>query len=805
MKSHVRVAVIGGGVIGCSTLYHLAHLGWTDIALFERSELTSGSTWHAAAGFGVLHDDTNMARLNYYTISCYRGLEAETGQSCGIHTTGALYLAETEARMDQLRIMEAKARHLGFAFEPLSPNEIRDRHPLLDASRLKGAWYQPDEGHLDPSGMTHALAKGARQLGAEVHRFTKVVETNPRGDGSWEIVTDKGTVIAEYLVNAAGLWAREVGRMAGLELPIIPMEHMYLVTETIPEIAALNSELPSVSDRDAEYYMRQEGQGLLVGAYERRGKHWSVEGTPWDFGHELLPDDLERISENMERAIARTPALGKVGIKRVINGPMMWSPDTSGMLGPVPGLRNYYAAVGIMTGIGSGGGLGKCVAEWIVEGTPEWDVASLDIARFGDYFTPEFLLARSAENYGTRFRMHFPKEQLTSGRPQRVRKNYAQQVEQGAVFGVSFGWENPQYFAACEAERDSGYAYRRAKWFEPVGREVRALRRSGGIIDTSPYAKYLVTGSGAEAWLDGLVTNRLPQGLGRITLCPMVNEKGGLVADFTVTRLGPERFFLVGSGSAVKFHQRLLCDRLSGPGIFFQDLTDSWAGFSVSGPRARDFLQRLTDSDLSGEALPFLSGGEAAVAGQTAIILRLSFTGELGFEVYTPDRGYASVYAAMRRAAAKLDIAFCGTLAQDSLRLEKGYGSVFSEYTADYSPFDAGLERFVKLDKGPFQGRDALAQAAQQESAVTLRLFAVESEAADCIGGEPVWKNGRIVGETTSGGYGFAVGQSLALAYVSRADADCGADYRIPVVGDLRPARLLAQAPYDPDGIKLRQ
>jgi len=405
MKSHVRVAVIGGGVIGCSTLYHLAHLGWTDTALFERSELTSGSTWHAAAGFGVLHDDTNMARLNYYTIECYRKLEAETGQSCGIHTTGSLYLAETEDRMDQLRIMEAKAKHLGFVFDFVAPGDLAKHHPLLDVSKLKGAWYQPDEGHLDPSGMTHAFAKGARQLGAEVHRFTKVLETNPRPDGSWEVVTDKGTVIAENLVNAAGLWAREVGKMAGLDLPLIPMEHMYFVTESIPEIEALEEELPSVSDRDAEYYMRQEGKGLLVGTYERDGKHWAVEGTPWDFGHELLPDDLERISENVERAIERTPVLGTTGIKSVINGPMVWSPDSSGLLGPVPGLSNYYAACGIMTGIGSGGGLGKSVAEWIVEGEPEWHLASLDVARFGDYFTKDFILARSKENYGTRFRM----------------------------------------------------------------------------------------------------------------------------------------------------------------------------------------------------------------------------------------------------------------------------------------------------------------------------------------------------------------------------------------------------------------
>lgn len=805
MKSHVQVAVIGGGVIGCSTLYHLAHLGWTDTVLFERSELTSGSTWHAAAGFGVLHDDTNMARLNYYTIECYRGLEAETGQSCGIHTTGALYIAETEDRLDQLRIMEAKAKHLGFAFDHVPVDEINNHHPLLNVENVKAAWYQPDEGHLDPSGMTHAFAKGARQLGAEIHRFTKVQETNPRPDGSWEVVTDKGTVLAQHVVNAAGLWAREVGHMAGLELPLVPMEHMYFVTEEIPEIAALSEELPSVSDRDAEYYMRQEGKGLLVGAYERNGKHWAVDGTPWEFGHELLPDDLDRITENMERAIERTPALGRTGIKRVINGPMVWSPDTSGLLGPVPGLKNYHAACGIMTGIGSGGGLGKSVAEWIVHGEPEWHLASLDVARFGDYFTKEFILARSKENYGTRFRMHFPKEELLSGRPQRVRESYDQQMEQGAVFGVSFGWENPQYFATDEAEKDPGYAYRRAKWFDVVARECRQLRETAGIIDTSPYAKYLVSGFGAEAWLDSLVTNLLPAKTGRSTLCPMVNAQGYLIADFTITKLAEERYLLIGSGSAVKFHQRLLGDAVPDEGVVFESLTDTWAGFSVSGPASREFVQALTPEDVSSEGLPFLTGREGIFAGSRAFILRVSFTGELGYEIYCPDHGYGAVYRQVREVASKLGVGFAGSLAQDSLRLEKGYGSVFTEYTSDYTPYDAGLTRFIKLDKGDFVGRDALLALQDHKPEWKLCLFEIDSNDADCIGSEPVWKDNRIVGETTSGAYGFCVGKSLALAYIETSDAEPGSGYEIPLLGRNRPAVLLNSPPYDPKGHILRQ
>ncbi|MGO1120679.1 GcvT family protein [Rhodovibrionaceae bacterium A322] len=804
MKTHVRVAVIGGGVIGCSTLYHLAHLGWRDVALFERAELTAGSTWHAAAGFGVLHDDTNMARLNYYTIECYRRLEAETGQSCGIHTTGALYLAETAERVDQLRIMEAKAKHLGFDFTPVDTGDINTMHPLLDVSKLRGAWYQPDEGHLDPSGMTHAFAKGARQLGAEVYRHTKVEETNPRRDGSWEVVTDKGTVIAEHVVNAAGLWAREVGQMAGLDLPLIPMEHMYFVTDALPELEAIDQELPSVSDRDAEYYMRQEGKGLLLGAYERHGKHWAVNGTPWDFGQELLPDDLDRIAENMERAIERTPVLGRAGIKRVVNGPMVWSPDASGLLGPVPGLRNYHAACGIMTGIGSGGGLGKSVAEWIVEGEPEWDLSSLDVARFGDYFTKDFILKRSAENYGTRFRMHYPYEQLESGRPLRMRESYQRQLSQGAVFGQSFGWENALYFAQTEAERDPGFSYGKAKWITPVARECKALRSRAGIIDTSAYAKYRLSGPAAEAWLDSLVTNRMPKKTGGITLCPMVNEKGRLIADFTVTRLGADSFFLVGSGSATKMHQRIFENSRPAEGAVFEDLTEAWAGFSVSGPRARAFMEKLTDRDLSNGTVPFLSAVEGDFAGSPALILRLSFTGELGFEVYCPASGYGAVYDQMVEAADALDIAFCGTLAQNSLRLEKGYGSVFTEFTRDYSPYDAGLAPFIKLDKGEFVGRAALSELAKSGPEQRLCLFAVEAKHADCIGAEPVWKGDKIIGETTSGSYGFTVGQSLALAYLPVDEADPSADYHIPLLGKDCRARLLDQPPHDPGGSLLR-
>ncbi len=802
MRSSARVVVIGGGIVGCSTLYHLTKLGWTDVLLIERNELTSGSTWHAAAGFGVLHDDTNMARLNHYSMQCYRGLEAETGQACGIHTTGGLYLAERPERMDQLKIMEAKAATLGFAFEFVPPKRIAELHPLIDASRLLGAWFQPDEGHLDPSGVTRALAMGARNAGAEVVRFCPVLATEPRPDGTWEVVTEQGTVHAEHVVNAAGLWGREVARLAGLELPLQPMEHQYLVTETIPEIAALDRELPGISDRDAEYYMRQEGEGLLVGAYERQGKPWAVEGTPLDFGQELLPEDLDRISENLQRATARVPALAQAGVKRVVNGPMIWSPDTVGLLGPVPGLRNYHCATGIMTGIAQGGGLGKTAAEWIVHGEPEFDLPSLDVARFGDYFTAGQVLARTLENNATRFRVHYPYEVMESGRPHRVRENYARQCEQGAVFGVSYGWENPLYFAASAAEREPGFAYRRAAWFGPAERECLTLREQGGIIDTSAYAKYRVSGPGVAPWLDRLVASRLPRP-GRAALAPMVDAGGHLIADFTVTCLGPDDFLLVGSGSARLFHRRRFDAHLPSEGVELTDLSDALAGFSVSGPKAHVFMAALCGDDWSGEALTLFAQRRVICAGLPAEVIRISYTGEAGYEVYLPAEGYGAVYDRMCEVASATGVGFAGSLAQNSLRLEKGYGSWFTEYSRDYTPFEAGLDRFVALDKGDFVGRDALALMATERPRVRLACFEVDAE-HDAFGSEPIRLGDRVVGEVTSGGYGFAVKKSLALGYVETDALDGETAYQIPIVGDWRPARLLTRAPYDPEGLKRR-
>ena len=804
MRSHARVVVIGGGVIGCSVLYHLTKLGWDDILLVERSELTSGSTWHAAAGFGVLSDSTSLARLNYYTIECYRALEAETGQSCGIHTTGSLYLAETANRVDQLRIMEAKARYLGFDFEYIAPSEIPKRHPFINTAGLQGAGFQPDEGHLDPSGITQAFARGARQAGAEIERFCRVVETNPRADGGWDVVTEKGTVTAGCVVNAAGLWAREVAAMAGIDLPVVPMEHQYFVTETIPEVAALDRELPSISDRDAEYYQRQEGKGFLVGAYEMDGKHWAEEGTPWDFGHELLPDDLERIADNVQRAMNRLPVLATAGIKRVINGPMVWSPDSLGLLGPVPGKRNYYSATGIMTGISQGGGIGKAVAEWIVEGEPEWDLRALDVARFGPYLTKDFMKRRSAELYGTRFRIHFPHEELQSGRPVRTRDNFTRQQDEGAVFTSSFGWETPLYFAATAEEHDPAFTFRRTTWFEPAGREARAARKTAGLLDTSPYCKLMVTGPGAEVWLDGLITNHVPKRDGGIALAPVVTPAGRFAADFTITRLAGDRFLLIGGGSAELYYRRLLDAHLPEKGVAVESYSERLCGISASGPLARAYLAELMDGDLSGEALPFLRAARMPLLGVPATVLRVSFTGDLGYEVYFPAGQMKRLYDRLSDRADDMGVARIGGMALNALRLEKLYGSWFTEFTPDYDPLQAGLGRFVKLEKPHFVGRDALLRLAEKPPAESLVGFEIDASDADAVGSEPILRDGRVVGEVTSGAFGYSVGKSLALGYIDTASVDARAAYEVVIIGEPRRARLLEAPPFDPEGARAR-
>ena len=804
MKSHAQVVVIGGGITGCSVLYHLTKLGWSDVVLLERSELTSGSTWHAAANIHGLHDNTNISKLQYYTLRLYDELEEETGQSCGIHRVGSIYLACTDDRMHQLRIQHSKARYFGVTFDELSMADVKEMNPLIDLTGVKGAMFEADAGHVDPSGVTHAYAKGARMRGAEIYRSTPVLETNPQADGSWEVVTPNGTIKADHLVNAAGLWGREVGRLAGIDLPLMTMEHQYFVTEEIPELAALGREIPAVADRDMEYYMRQEGTGLLCGAYEKDGRFWAESGTPLDFGHDLLPDDLDRISDNVMRACERMPCLETAGVKRVINGPMIWTPDASALVGPVPELKNYYCCNGVIPGFSQSGGLGLAIAQWIIEGEPELDLFPWDVSRFGHWADKTYTMARALDNYSSRFRIHFPNEEREAGRPLKRRPVYEEQKARGAVFGFSFGWEHPLWYAPEGMEAVDHFTFARARWFDVVGEECRALRRSVGMIDISNFGKYSIEGPNAEAWLDRLLANRIPKEIGRATLTPMLNEKGGVIGDFTVTRLGEERFFMIGSGIAERYHWRWFNRFLPAEGVEIKSLSEALTGFNVAGPKARDLLSRLTDQDISAESFRFLRAREMKIGPANAIVIRISFTGDLGYEIYFPEEHQVALFDLLLREGQDFDIRLVGSRALGCLRIEKGYGSWGREFSPEWWPSESGLERLVKLDKGEFVGREAAVRLGNQPPREVLRSFLVDTTDADPVGGEPIFKSGKPVGRLSSAAYGFSVDSTVALGYVKYTDAEPGDDFTIEVLGDPRPARLLEEPPFDPKGERLR-
>lgn len=801
MRTHAQAVVIGGGLIGCSILYHLTRAGWTDVVLLERSELTSGSTWHAAANIHGLHDSTNISRLQHYTMQLYRQLEAETGQGCGVFQPGSLYLAQTEAREHQLRLQEAKARRYGMNFHEVSRDQAERLHPLADFDGVRCIMYEPDGGNVDPSGVTHAYAAGARQRGAEIHRFTPVTGTERQPDGTWIVRTDKGEIRTPWVVNAAGLWAREVAAMAGLELPLMPTEHQYFVTETIPEIAALGRRLPSIADRDGEYYLRQEGQGLLVGAYERDMRFWAEDGTPQGFGHELFPDDLERIEPNMLRAIARVPAVGQAGIKRVINGPMIWSPDSAALFGPVPELPGYFCCCGIIPGFSQSGGLGKLAAEWMVEGEPSLDMFAWDLARFGAWAGRAFTRARVQDQYANRFKIHFPGEERAAGRPVRTRPAHAMQRDLGAVFGLNYGWEHPLYFDA--ATPDSA-GFTRQPWWDSVGREARMLRAAAGIIDISNFAKYRVRGPGAEDWLNALFANRMPAQVGRSCLTPLIGARGGVAGDFTVTRLAPDEFWIVGSGMAERYHQRFFRQVPLPAGTTCESLTESVCGFNVAGPRARDLLARLTNADLSNAAFPFFRSARITVAGVEVVALRVSFTGDLGWELHCAEADQTALYAALLEAGRAVGAGPVGSRALMSLRVEKGYGSWGRDYSPEYWPQESGLAGLIRPDK-EFLNRAAWLAIADKPPRDLMVLLEIEADRADAAGGEPVFlPDGTPAGQVSSGTYGHSVGRSLALAYLKAPMAVPGLEVEVSILGRPHRARVLDRPPFDPDGHRLR-
>ncbi len=804
MRTHAQAVVIGGGLVGCSILYHLAKLGWTDVILLERDELTSGSTWHAAANIHGLHDNNNVTRIQHYTMNLYKQLEQETGQGCGVFQPGSLYLAQTEAREHQLRLQEAKARFYGLNFHEISREQAMELHPLAQFDDIRCIMYEPDGGNVDPSGVTHAYAAGARALGAEIQRFCPVIGTDQQPDGSWIVRTEKGDIHTQWVVNAAGLWGREVAALAGLDLPLQPTEHQYFVTEAIDEVAALGRRLPSIADRDGEYYFRQEGNGLLIGAYEKDMRFWAEDGTPLDFAHDLFPDDLDRIMENVIRATERVPVAATAGVKRVINGPMIWSPDSNAIWGPVPELRNYFCCTGIIPGFSQSGGLGLLAAQWMIEGEPQYDMFAWDLARFGDWADKNFTKARVADQYSHRFAIHFPNEERSAGRPARVRPAYEMQKQMGAVFGLNCGWEHPLWFADQPGTVETT-GFTRQNWFEPVGHEARMLRESVGVIDISNFANYVIKGPGAHDWLDRLVANRVPTEVGRSCLTPLISVRGGVAGDFTITKTAQDDYMMIGSGMAERYHQRFFNMVDLPEGTTCDVATNRIAGFNIAGPKSREALQRLTNADLSNDAFRFMRSATIEVAGVTCLAIRVSFTGDLGWELHCAEEDQIRLYTALLDAARACGGGPVGGRALGALRIEKGYGSWGREYSQEYWPHEVGLDGLIKPDKD-FLHKEAWLAIKDNPAREVLSIFEVDvTHDADASGGEPIFTpDGTPVGRVTSGAYGYTVGKSLAIGYANPAVAQPGDEVHIFILGKPHRARILHAPPFDPEGLRLR-
>jgi dimethylglycine dehydrogenase len=804
MKKQYRVVIIGGGIVGTSILYHLTKFGWTDVALIERAELTSGSTWHAAAGFHALNDDPNIAALQGYTIRLYDEIERESGQSVGMHMTGGISLAATPERWEMLKAERAMYETMEMETRLVTPEEIKELCPIVDVTGLQGGLYDQHEGYMDPHGTTHAYAGAARKRGAEIILRNRVMELHRLGSGHWSVVTEHGTVEAEHVVNAAGLWARKVGNMVGLNLPVTPMQHHYLVTEDVPEIAAMDREIAAITDLEGFTYLQQERKGVLLGVYERDPRHWKPEGADWDFGMDLLPPDIDRISPELAIGFERFPSLQEVGIRKWVNGAFTFTPDGNPLVGPVPGLKNYWVACGCMGGFSQGGAIGLTLANWMIEGDPGADIFGMDIARYPEFASnASYLRAMTGQFYARRFVISYPNEELPAGRPLKVSPCYDALKAEGAVYGVTWGMETPQYFASGQSDFQEKPTLRRSNAHDFVAAEVRATRNAAGMFESAVYARYEVSGSGAADWLDHLLAAKLPS-VGRVRLAPMLSPTGKLMGDLTVSRLAEDRFWLIGSYYLQNWHGRWFQDHLPDRGVTLRNLSDDWMGFALSGPNARRIMERLVERDISNKAFPFLSCAEMEVGMTNAMVARLSLTGELGYEINVPVAHQRAFYGALVEAGRDLGLKSIGNRALDSLRLEKSYGIWSTEFTQSYTPGMSGLAQFIAFDKGDFIGRAAALKEREIGPEKVLVTLAIDTVDADASGFEPVKRDGKLVGYVTSGAYGHHVGRSLALAYVDVDVAREGSGLTVDVIGETRPAMLLKEPAYDPKGARLR-
>ena len=835
MRTHARAVVIGGGVVGVSTLYHLAKKGWTDSVLIERKELTSGSTWHAAGLLPLFNLSYSVGQIHKYSVALYQTLEQETGLDPGLRQVSNIRLARTRDRMDEYNYYAGVAETIGVSVKFLTPRQVKDIWPLCNIDGIIGAIQHPEDGYIQPADLTQSLARGARECGAEINRHTAVTAIERLPSGEWKVSTDKGDVTCEHVVSATGNFARQTGRMVGINVPVIPVEHQYIVTEAHPEILKRKAQgLPEMGvlrESDSAWYMREEAGGLLLGPYEKGAPACYVDGPSSDSEYELFPEDLDRLGPHIETAIARVPAFGEVGVKKVYNGAIAYTPDGSPIVGPAPGVRNFWLNEGHSFGVTAAGGAGWQLAEWIVEGEPTIDMLGVDPRRFGPYADTGYLIEKNEEAYAKVFTVHYPDEERPAARPLRQTPCYGRMKDLGAVFGSVYGWERPNWFAPqgyglSEADLDKSdvllnenhpsagsgekprekWSFRRSNYFQFVGEECRNVHENVGLMDMSAFAKCEVSGSGAETWLNSILTNAVPKAIGRVTLSYLLTARGGVRAEFTLTRIGPERFYLISAG-ALETHDFDTLEKLlpADNSVRIDKVTTQRGVLVLAGPRSRDVLAKVADIDVSNKAFPWLTARRLSIKAAGVTAMRVNFVGELGYEFHHPIEMQNAIFDALMEAGAPFGVKPFGIRAMDSLRLEKSYKLVGRELSIEYAALESDLQRFVDLDKGPFLGRDAL--VAWRDKGFKNKLVTLEVQGvtdADARGSEPVTRNGAMIGRTTSGGYGWRSGKSLALAMVKPEFANVGDELDVRILGETRRAIVIPDSPYDAKNAALR-
>ncbi len=804
--TQAQVVIIGGGVGGCSIAYHLTQMGWTDVVVLERHELNSGSTWHSAGLVGQLRSDFNLTRMMTYSTDLYRKLKEETGQDTGWREVGGIRLASSPERLVELKRQVGYARSFGMPLEMISPQEAQKMFPLMDIEGVLGAVYTPTDGIIDPTGLTMALAAGAKARGAKFFTETLVTGINLKDGRVDEVVTARGTIKTEIVVNAAGQWGGDVGKMVGIYLPVVPMAHLYLITKPIEGVTHT---FPTLRDPDLLVYWREEVGGLITGGYEHDPAPFGIDGIPDDFNYKLLPPDWERFTPLMENSIRRVPAVEKAEIVQLLNGPEGFTPDAEFLLGPTHVKGFWVACAFCAHGLAGAGGIGKAMAEWIIYGTPEWDAWRLDVRRFGpNYASIDYTVGRTTETYGRYYDIHYPGEERVFGRPLRLGPAYHREKELGAFFGEKFGWERPNWYTPYEKQAKHGYEPRgwyRENWSPAIGVECLGTRERAGLFDESSFSKIEVRGPGALKFLNYLCDNQIDKPVGSVVYTSMLNERGGIECDFTVTRIAADRFLII-TGTAFGVHDTSWM-RLRAPDdgtVIIEDATSSYACLGLWGPKARAILGRVTRADISNEGFPYMTAKQMAVGPVPVLAMRVTYVGELGWEFYCPIEYGQQLWDTLWQAGEPDGIVAAGYKAIDSLRLEKGYRYWAADMNPDYTPYEVGLGFAVKLDKGDFIGREALVKQKKDGVKQKLCCLSLADPTAVALGNEPIFHKDKVVGWITSGGYGYAVKKSIAYGFLPVELAKPGTALEVELFGERNKLPVENDPLFDPKGERIR-